>query len=278
MSRLAIAVVAAVFLAAAAPAAAQRTAVPRPPGHAAAPPQVAVRGEAVFIGGYYYDPYYGRYPWWPRPVHFPRYFPAYDYRAEVRVMAEPKQTAVYVDGYYAGIVDDFDGVFQRLLLPPGGHEFTLYLASYRTARYTLYVQPGSSMNLHHVMAPLGAGEVSDVPVAGTPIPPPPDGTYRMPRTPPPIRARQTPPDARAYGVLSLRVQPADAVVMVDGERWLSADSHCFVIDVVEGRHHLEVTKDGYLRFSTDFDVREGQSMPMNVALPPQRPENEGGSR
>jgi hypothetical protein len=33
------------------------------------------------------------------------------------VLATPKEAAVYVDGFYAGVVDDFDGVFQSLPLP-----------------------------------------------------------------------------------------------------------------------------------------------------------------
>jgi hypothetical protein len=41
-------------------------------------------------------------------------------------MARPEEAAVYVDGFYAGIVDDFDGVFQKLLLPPGDHTIVLY--------------------------------------------------------------------------------------------------------------------------------------------------------
>ena len=32
-------------------------------------------------------------------------------RNSVRIQAEPKTAEVYVDGFYAGIVDDFDGVF-----------------------------------------------------------------------------------------------------------------------------------------------------------------------
>jgi hypothetical protein len=35
---------------------------------------------------------------------------------------------VYVDGFYPGIVDDFNGVvFQALPLTPGGHTIILYL-------------------------------------------------------------------------------------------------------------------------------------------------------
>ena len=124
---------------------AQRRGVPHPP----APPRppahgVVLRGE-VFIGGYFYNPVWGPYPWWPRHV-YPRYYPVYDYRAEVRLHVKPREAAVYVDGFFAGLVDEFDGVFQRLPLPPGGHEFVLYLEGYRTAHYSLYLRPGS----HHV--------------------------------------------------------------------------------------------------------------------------------
>ena len=39
--------------------------------------------------------------------------------------SRPRDAAVYVDGYYAGIVDDFDGVFQRLTLEVGPHRIEL---------------------------------------------------------------------------------------------------------------------------------------------------------
>ena len=54
--------------------------------------------------------------------------------ATVRTRVTPRDTQVFVDGYSAGPVDDFDGVFQRLQLIPGQHEITLYLPGYRTYR------------------------------------------------------------------------------------------------------------------------------------------------
>jgi hypothetical protein len=36
---------------------------PNPPGH------FAVRGHAVFVGGYFYDPHFGPYPWWGPGVY-----------------------------------------------------------------------------------------------------------------------------------------------------------------------------------------------------------------
>src|SRR5215813_460432 len=66
--------------------------------------------------------------WYPYPYPYPYYYPVY-FRpeADVRVLATPKQAEVYVDGYYAGIVDDFNGVFQRLHVAPGDHAITLHL-------------------------------------------------------------------------------------------------------------------------------------------------------
>jgi hypothetical protein len=66
---------------------AQRRAVPRHPPHPQ--PAVAVRGH-VFIGGYFYDPYFGPYPWWPRTAYPYWYVPIYDRHAEVRMRVEPK--------------------------------------------------------------------------------------------------------------------------------------------------------------------------------------------
>ena len=36
----------------------------------------------------------------------------------VKTDVTPKQTEVYVDGYYAGVADDFDGAFKRLHTSP----------------------------------------------------------------------------------------------------------------------------------------------------------------
>jgi hypothetical protein len=66
----------------------------------------------------------------------------FDYRAEVRIQATPRRRAVYVDGFYAGVVDDFDGTFQRLPLTPGGHRIELFMEGFRTVRKNLYLQPG----------------------------------------------------------------------------------------------------------------------------------------
>src|SRR5262245_14361855 len=44
----------------------------------------------------------------------------------IRLEITPKEAEVFADGYFAGIVDEFDGVFQRLYLASGQHEIVLY--------------------------------------------------------------------------------------------------------------------------------------------------------
>jgi hypothetical protein len=233
-------------------------------------------GVVVFVGGYFYDPFFGPYPWWSRGAYPYPYYPVFDNRAEVRLLVTPQEAGVYVDGFYAGIVDDFNGFFQALPLPPGGHEIVLYLAGYRTVHRRVYLAPGSTFKLHHTMERLSAGETSEPPAVAPPIPPPPVGTFTPPVTPraggtplpppPPISGRVAP-----LGTLSLRVQPANADVTIDGERWASSDGERFVIQLAAGLHRLRVTMTGYQGFSMEIQLRDGETTPLNVSLTQERP-------
>jgi hypothetical protein len=78
----------------------------------------------------------------------------------VKTEIRPKQAEVYVDGYYAGVADDFDGAFHRLHTSPGGHAVTLRLEGYRTVTQNVYVRPGSTFKLKETMERLAPGEVS----------------------------------------------------------------------------------------------------------------------
>lgn len=238
------------------------------------PPErtVVVRGQ-VFIGGYFYDPFFGPYPWWPRTAYPHWYFPVYDRRADLRISMTPEEAAVYVDGFYAGVVDDFDGVFEGLPLPPGGHNIVLYLEGYRTSRHNIYLRPAATFKLRGTLEKLPAGEISEPPPVAPPVPPPPAGSYRTPRTSPPVSGPAQPAvqgaaplQAVGFGTLDVRVQPATAEVTIDGQRWVSSDEGHFVVQVPAGMHRIEVTKRGYQRFSTEIEVRDSETMPLNVSL------------
>jgi hypothetical protein len=74
--------------------------------------------------------------------------------------------------------------------------------------------------------------------------------------------------SEAYGTLSIRVQPSDAEVSIDGEPWRGPGDaqDRLVVDVAEGRHTIEIRKSGYRTYVTDVDVRSGQTTPLNVSL------------
>lgn len=111
---------------------------------------------------YYYGGYYGG------SSYAPAYGPPY-YRdaGSLRLIVKPEETRVYVDGYYAGIVDDFDGIFQRLNLQPGRHELALKLDGFRTHRFRVYVPVDQTLKIHYEMA-RGTGEDATDEVVGTP--------------------------------------------------------------------------------------------------------------
>ena len=180
--------------------------------------------------------------------------------ATLRTRVTPRDAQVFVDGYSAGPVDDFDGVFQRLQLIPGQHEITIYLSGYRTYRERLYLNPGASHDIRHTLAPLAAGEPEEpAPLPRVVLPP---GLAGGPGgiAPPVTRSDR-------YGMLALRVQPADARILVDGEEWRSSPPQDRLsLQLGEGRHHLQIQKPGFQDFSGDVDVRAGETSALNVSL------------
>ena len=102
-------------------------------------------------------PPFGPYGWYAPYA----YAPAYPVGSSLRLQVSPKETEVFINGYYAGTVDDFDGVFQRLHLGQGEHEVALYLPGHRTARQMIYLQPGGSFRIRHTMETLPAGSAPE---------------------------------------------------------------------------------------------------------------------
>ena len=95
---------------------------------------------AGYYGGYYggyfgaYDPWYG---WFP--TYGPSYSSSYVDQGALRLKVKPVDASVYVDGYYVGIVDDFDGVFQRLRLEPGPHRIEIRAPQYETLAFDVRI-------------------------------------------------------------------------------------------------------------------------------------------
>jgi hypothetical protein len=54
----------------------------------------------------------------------------------------PTTAQVFVDGVFAGLVEDFDGASEPLLLAPGTHYIEIRLAGFRTATFDVSITPG----------------------------------------------------------------------------------------------------------------------------------------
>ena len=119
------------------------------------------------------------------------------------------------------------------------------------------------------MERLPAGVTSEPPDIAPPVPAPPSGTYRTPPTPPRTPAPEPATraaEAAGFGTLDLYVQPASAEVTIDGQRWVTSDEGHFIVHVPAGTHRVEVSKSGYRRFTTELEVGDGETMPLNVSL------------
>jgi hypothetical protein len=115
--------------------------------------------------GYYGYPYY-RYPYYgyPYPYSYPYYgygygatYPAAGYVSpgysgyaygSVKIQDAPHDAQVFVDGTYAGIVDDFDGAFQSLDLQAGAHQLEIRIPGRPPLQYDVNVQPGQTVSIH----------------------------------------------------------------------------------------------------------------------------------
>jgi hypothetical protein len=230
----------------------------------------------VGVGVPYYSPFYSYYGWWgpwgPWGYWAPPYgyYGAYDYASEVRVMATPREAEVYVDGYLVGTVDDFDGWSQRLRLQPGEHDIELFLEGYRSVKQRMLFRPSETYKVRATLERVGPGEepsTRPVPAPGTELPRQDVvGTY-SPSAPEP---RPQPRDARGFGTLAVRVQPADAEIRVDGEVWdRPAGDSRLTVELSAGTHRVEVRKSGHVAYESTVQVRSGEVTTLNVSLPVQ---------
>ena len=226
----------------------------------------------IYRSPYFYDPF-----WWGyADYQFPRYpYPPYGYgyydaSADLRIQVSPKQAEVYIDGYLTGTVDDFDGVFQRLRVPLGEHEITIYAQGYRSITQRMLFRPFESYTIKDTMQPLAGGDPAE------PRPAPSEAT-RNQGPPPRGRVPSERPDERGpertverggdrFGTVAIRVQPADAEVLIDGEHWEAPAGERLQVQLSDGPHRVEVRKSGYRSYSSTVRVRSGETTTLNVSL------------
>lgn len=214
---------------------------------------------------HYYDPFWSFYGWGYPGLYTPAFYNrGFVDESSARIQVTPRQTEVYVDGYLAGVVDDFDGFAQRLRVAPGEHVIELYLDGHKTIAQTILFAPGQSYRVRHAMEPMAAGEPA--PTRPTPKP----GAVRQPSFDafgqPINRGPASAPSPKESAAITIRVQPGDALVLIDGERWQTSGADRLEIQVAPGEHRIEIQKDGYQPFTTSVTVGAGETAPLNVSL------------
>jgi hypothetical protein len=213
-----------------------------------------------YYSPYYYSGFYG---------YSPYYYGGRGYRAgALRVMVEPNDTRVYVDGYYAGVADDFDGIFQRLHLAPGRHDISLRLDGYRTQNFKVYVPYDHTIKIRHTMAPGSPTDVSEE-------------TLGRPEDVADARrdrdygdddedfdadeAELGPGNTRGeVGTLRLSVHPSDASVYVDGA--FRGTGRLRTLRLPPGRHRIEVVRPGYRTLEREVDLEPGREVEVSFDL------------
>ncbi len=209
----------------------------------------------LYAGYGFYDPFWSwGYPGWGYPGW---YGPSFAGFGSARLQVTPRQAEVYVDGYLAGTVDDFDGTFQRLSVAPGEHELTIYLEGYRTFTQKLLFRPGATINIKQPLEPLAPGEDSG---------PRPQVTAPPAGSPSDAGGPAASP-AAAFGTLAIRVQPEGATLFVDGEEWSAPEGDDrILIELADGPHDVEVRKEGLTTYRRTVQVRAGRTVALNVSL------------
>jgi hypothetical protein len=94
---------------------------------------------SAYVGGYGGGAYQG---------------PAYQVYGGLRLKMKPKEAEVFVDGYFAGIVDDFDGAFQQLNLDVGPHRIEVRHPGHEPLAFEIRTQPDEKITYKGKLKPL----------------------------------------------------------------------------------------------------------------------------
>jgi len=253
-------------------------------------------GPRVQIGVGYGSPYwrgwYGAYGpwgpsayWWDSTYYYgawdgPRVYPRAGERyGALDLDVSPERAEVWVDGQRIGVADEFDGFPSYLWLESGTYDVAFYLPGHKTLarQYTIYgglvidvedrLEKGEAVHPTELAATTHVNrderlrrdrerrERADVDRQRAPS--------ALPASPAALDARGEP------GTLSLRVEPADASVYLDG-RLLGAAGDLarlragLIVD--PGPHTLEVVRPGYESARQEFEVDAGEELQLEVDL------------
>jgi len=105
-------------------------------------------------GYFYFDLHYDSYVFYPRTIVRYSDYGSYGYpTGELRLKVKPRGAEVFVDGYYAGTVDDFDGIFQSLRLEEGAYLIEIVLPGYTPLAFDVLIRPGEKVTYRGELLP-----------------------------------------------------------------------------------------------------------------------------
>lgn len=107
-------------------------------------------GSGGYGGGYGYDPYQGGYGggygYDPSQGGYSSgYGQGYREVGSLRLKVKPANAQVHVDGYYVGVIDSYDGAFQRLGIEAGAHRIEVRAEGYEPVQFEVMITPGETI-------------------------------------------------------------------------------------------------------------------------------------
>ena len=102
-------------------------------------------GYPGYYGGGLSDPYYGGYGYGGGGGYSSRYGQAYHEVGSLRLKVRPSNAQVYIDGYFVGVIDSYDGAFQRLSVEAGAHKVELRAEGFEPVQFDVMVIPGETI-------------------------------------------------------------------------------------------------------------------------------------
>ena len=114
-----------------------------------------------YYGCFYYDPYWWDYYYGYTPGYYGYGSAGGGYATSssdfdtgaLKFKVKPRDAQVYVDGYFSGVVDDFDGVFQKLRLPAGAHRVELRAEGYEPSTFDALIVAGETVTYRADLKP-----------------------------------------------------------------------------------------------------------------------------
>jgi len=225
------------------------------------------------LGYYGYSPYYLMYHRGYAPYHL--YYGPYGYSRHyggptrslgaVDLNVKPKKAEVYLDGKLVGRAGEFDGFPGYLWLEEGTHQLIFHRDGFETVVREVKVMRDVVVDVRERMADGVATPIEEFPAPPAVVAP------RAAEAPTPMmEERVVELDATSEpGRLTLRVEPGDASVYLDGRFIGTGDDLSRLqagVMVDPGSHTVEIVRPGYATETLEFEVDSDAQAELVVEL------------